>query len=267
MSTSLMYHAFGVRGYIHTRTEYVGGEVHFTVEQPRSGSRCSGCGSRRVIRRGGRIRRFRGLPIGTRPVWIVLKVARLECKQCAAVLGLPCCGPTQLYEAVRALRGGAGPSHDAGRRGAAPGSELERGERADEGGATTPVPPTPAEGSSSRGHRRDQHRPRAPLLDGGAGSRDWGGGLHRRGGKGAEALDPFWKRLRGAKARIEAVAIDVSNAYIKAVRRNVPEATLVFDHFHVVKLMNDKPSDLRRELRARPSRRRRGCSRARAGCC
>ena len=40
----------------------------------------------------------------------------------------------------------------------------------------------------------------------------------------------------------------MSQAYINAVRAHLPRATLVFDHFHVVKLMNDKLSDLRREL-------------------
>jgi transposase len=67
-------------------------------------------------------------------------------------------------------------------------------------------------------------------------------------GKGAEALDPFWKRLSRARASIEAVALDMSQAYILAVQTHLPGATLVFDHFHVVKLMNDKLSDLRREL-------------------
>jgi transposase len=67
-------------------------------------------------------------------------------------------------------------------------------------------------------------------------------------GKGADALDPFWKRLRRSGARIQAVAIDMSQAYINAVRAHLPEATLVFDHFHVVKLMNDKLSALRRAL-------------------
>jgi transposase len=67
-------------------------------------------------------------------------------------------------------------------------------------------------------------------------------------GKGAEALDPFWRRLRRSGARIEAVAIDMSAAYIDAVSRNVPDAAIVFDHFHVIKLFNEKLSDLRRDL-------------------
>jgi len=67
-------------------------------------------------------------------------------------------------------------------------------------------------------------------------------------GKGAASLEPFWKRLNRAKKRIEAVAIDMSQAYIQAVTTNLPKAVLVFDHFHVVKLFNEKLTDLRREL-------------------
>ena len=67
-------------------------------------------------------------------------------------------------------------------------------------------------------------------------------------GKGADALKPFWRRLKRSKAAIEAVAIDMSPAYIQAVRDNLPQATVVFDHFHVIKLYNDKLSDLRRQL-------------------
>jgi transposase len=67
-------------------------------------------------------------------------------------------------------------------------------------------------------------------------------------GKGAEALTPFWKRLRAAHARVRAVATDMSKAYIRAVRENLPKAIHVFDHFHVIKLYNDKVSAFRRDL-------------------
>jgi transposase len=67
-------------------------------------------------------------------------------------------------------------------------------------------------------------------------------------GKGADALLPFWKRLKHSPAAIKAVAIDMSPAYISAVMDHLPEASIVFDHFHVIKLYNDKLSDLRRDL-------------------
>ena len=67
-------------------------------------------------------------------------------------------------------------------------------------------------------------------------------------GKSADALKPFWKRLKKSGARIEAVATDMGPAFISAVRENLPEATLVFDHFHIIKLFNEKLTKLRRDL-------------------
>src|SRR5206468_3319032 len=65
---------------------------------------------------------------------------------------------------------------------------------------------------------------------------------------GVDALKPFWRRLRRARAKVVAVAIDMSKANIRAVRDNLPKAVHVFDHFHVIKLFNEKLSALRREL-------------------
>src|ERR1035438_6024357 len=65
---------------------------------------------------------------------------------------------------------------------------------------------------------------------------------------GADALKPFWKRLRPSKAKIEAVAMDMSKAYWGVVLSHLPKAKIVFDHFHVIKLFNDKFSDLRRAM-------------------
>jgi transposase len=75
-----------------------------------------------------------------------------------------------------------------------------------------------------------------------------GGVVYVGEGKGTESLQPFWEQLGRRKKKIKAVAIDMSAAFTKAVRDNLPKAKLVYDHFHVVKLYNEKLSDLRREL-------------------
>src|ERR1051325_3409269 len=67
-------------------------------------------------------------------------------------------------------------------------------------------------------------------------------------GRGKDALRPFWRRLRLAKAKIQAVATDMSAAYWSAVLENLPKAALVFDKFHVIKLMNQRLDDLRRQM-------------------
>ena len=63
---------------------------------------------------------------------------------------------------------------------------------------------------------------------------DMGRIIYVGNGKGKDALDGFWKRLKKSKARIKAVATDMASGYISAVMENLPKAELVLDHFHLV---------------------------------
>lgn len=67
-------------------------------------------------------------------------------------------------------------------------------------------------------------------------------------GRGSEALREFWRRFKLSGARLKAVAMDMSGAYAASVRAHAPHAILTFDRFHVIKLMNERLDDLRREL-------------------
>ena len=66
-------------------------------------------------------------------------------------------------------------------------------------------------------------------------------------GKGTDALTEFWKKVKRKGIRIRHVATDLSTAFMASVMENCPEATLVFDHFHAVNLMNEKLDDIRRK--------------------
>lgn len=79
---------------------------------------------------------------------------------------------------------------------------------------------------------------------------DWQSGrvLYVAKGRGENALRPFFRKLRRAKAEICAVATDLSAAYAAAVRKHMRPALLVADRFHVIKLMNEKIDELRRAL-------------------
>ena len=68
MSTSLLYHAWGTRGYTHVRTIFDHGTVCFRMEQAQDTFCCSLCGCQEVQKAGVVVRRFRSLPIGSRPV-------------------------------------------------------------------------------------------------------------------------------------------------------------------------------------------------------
>lgn len=67
-------------------------------------------------------------------------------------------------------------------------------------------------------------------------------------GRGAVFLKPFWERLKRSRARIRAVATDMSAAFIGSVLEHLPGVVVVHDHFHVVKLMNDRLAEVRRKL-------------------
>ena len=82
MSTSLLYHAFGIQGYHYVNTGYRGGAVIFTITHKPDELVCSHCGSRRVIRRGTVTRRFRTVPIGRKVVWVSLAIQRVFCLVC-----------------------------------------------------------------------------------------------------------------------------------------------------------------------------------------
>ena len=79
MSTSLLYHGFGLRGNEYVRTRYEGGAVIFTIRPHFKELSCSACGSSRVIRKGKVWRRVKSLPIGSRPVWFKLAIQRVGC--------------------------------------------------------------------------------------------------------------------------------------------------------------------------------------------
>ena len=70
MSTSLLYHAFGLRGYRHVRTDYPEGEVVLTIAQEREKLHCPVCGSAEVTAHGGVTRLFRTVPIGRKASYV-----------------------------------------------------------------------------------------------------------------------------------------------------------------------------------------------------
>jgi transposase len=67
-------------------------------------------------------------------------------------------------------------------------------------------------------------------------------------GRGKAALRGFWRRVPKARAKIVAVAMDMSGAYWAAVLEALAKVKIVFDRFHIIKLMNQKLDELRRPM-------------------
>jgi len=250
MSTSLLYHAFGIRGYRQVSLSFQGAQVTFRIEQPRERHRCPRCGSAEVWDQGGTERTFRSVPIGRKPTFVQLKVPRVLCFECGKVrqVKIPFADARKRY--THAFERYA--------------LDLSRHMTIQDVANHLDVSWDTIKDIQARSLQRRFGKPKLRKLKQIAIDEIAIGKGHRYltvvlnllsgavvfvgDGKGTDALKPFWRRLRAAHAKIAAVATDMSKAYIRAVRENLPRAVHVFDHFHVIKLFNDKLGAFRREL-------------------
>ena len=250
MSTSLLYHAFGLVGYHYVRKEFREGQVIFHIEQPRERLRCPCCGSTEVWTQGSVDRTFRLPPIGSKPVLLQFPVPRVRCLKC---------------DVVRQVKiGFADPKKHYTRAFERYVLELSRHMTIQDVAEHLHISWDTVKEIQARSLQRRFGKPKLHKLKQIAIDEIAVGKGHHYvtvvlnllsgavvfvgDGKGAEALTPFWRRVRRARAKIVAVATDMSAAYIRAVRDNLPRAVHVFDHFHVVKLFNEKLSAFRRNL-------------------
>jgi transposase len=67
-------------------------------------------------------------------------------------------------------------------------------------------------------------------------------------GKSSKSLKPLLQKLKSTKSVIEFVAVDLAPSFTSWIKENLPDATIVYDHFHVIKLMNDRLNKVRRRI-------------------
>ena len=248
MSATLLYHMMGVRGYSLVKENKVPGGMEFTIKCRRL--ECPCCGSAKVWRKGSTTRRFRSVPVGKKTMTILIDVPRVYCLDCQvtkpvrlsfvkgskrytrflATYALDLLQSMTCQDVARHL----GMTWDTVR-------EIEQ-EHLERHYAKPPLKEVTHiaidEIAVGKGHKyltvvMDLKEGRAIFVG---------------DGKDADALLPFWKRLRRSRAKIVAVATDMSPAYTAAVRTHLPDAIHVFDRFHIMKLFNSKLTALRSRL-------------------
>jgi transposase len=250
MPTSVLYSAIGMKGYRHQSGSEAGGVFSLRMVVPERAIRCPTCRSRDVIRRGTVERKLYSPPIGLRTSRLFVITPRVQCRTCPGVktVQLPHVVPhknhtksfVRLVVDLRKVMTIADVAHYLG-----VGEGMIRsidktylGKRFSKPKLRNLKSLAIDEISIRKGHKYI-----TIVMDLASGAVVFVGD-----GKGEKSLKPFWKRLRSSHAKIRAVATDMSSAYYKAVRTNLPDATHVFDRFHIVKLMNDKLTALRRQL-------------------
>lgn len=251
MSDWMLYHVWRIRGYKVRHCERVESErVIVTITPQPQSLRCPCCGSRDVVRKGVNARLLRGTPVGRTHVHFAVHVPRVHCAACQVTrqVRLPFAEEkrrhTRQFERYALqLAQLTTTAHAARHLGVA--WDTIRDIEARHLGKYYRKP-------------KLKHLKRLAIDEIYLGKSvkfltvvldlDSGAIVFVGRGKGAEALDPFWKRLHGSRAQIEAVAADMAPAYALAVRKHLPDAVLVNDRFHVIKLYNEMLTELRRQL-------------------
>jgi len=250
MNSSFLYHAWGLYTLECTREEYKGKTIILHVQTKDRKRVCPKCGKRHLVKNGYRYRDFIGLPIGEKKVIIRMKVQRYKCKEEG-------CDYDQ-QENIPFATGSRTYTH----RFATYVVDLLRGMTLQDTANLLNISwdtvkeihsiylqrhysPPSLEGVECIGIDefavKKGHVYKTIVVDLVSGRI-----LYVGDGKGTDALDKFWKKVERKKVNIKYVATDLSAAFTASVFEHCPNAVHVFDHFHVVKLMNDKLDEIRR---------------------
>ena len=248
MSTSLIYHAFGAVGYRYLKTEYKEGTIRLHVEKKPKYQRCVVCGSCEVIQKGRVLREIRTLPIGRRPVFLVLHLHRLSCKACQALqleqilladpkkhwataLGryiVDLLRRTTVEDVARHL----GMSWDTVKD-----IHLQSLRRKY---AKRKLRHLKYLGVDEVAVRKG-HSYLTVVVDLETGAVVW-----VAPGRTTESLEGFLRMLKKSRAKIEAIAMDMWPAYITATLNHYSSKVIVFDRYHVIAMCNRMLDEVRR---------------------
>jgi transposase len=250
MSAEVLYRAMGVAGYwVVDVWESRGGEIQLLVEPPRESLRCRACRSRRVHVHERRLRSWKDTPYGWQPVNILMQAPRVRCLNCGA----------KTWHQPKFAEGQKRYTKNFEKFVCGWLSRVTIQDVVETCGLSW-------DSVADMDRRRLQRlgRPELRSLKRLAIDEVYVGKLHRfltlvydldsgaivsvSQGRGQKALTGFFSRLKRAGVTIQAVATDMASGYIAAVMKHLWPTQLVFDRFHVMKLMNDKLSTLRREM-------------------
>ena len=250
MSTSLLYHAFGLKGVKYISTEYKNGSAIFRAEVTSSIENCPACGSRDTVHRQGfKERMLRLVPMGMRPTYLRLGIWRLQCKSCGALrwprlpfvrgkarhtrrfaqFAIDLVHWMTVLGVARVLRVGWDLVKDIHKE------HLKNKYQA------PPLKDLKYLGIDEFSIRKGRSY-MSIFVD-----LQSGRILHAVEGNAGKDIVPFLKVLCRKAPNLKAIAMDMSTAFSSAVEEHLPGVAIVFDRYHVSALMNKGIEDLRRE--------------------
>lgn len=250
MSTSLLYHTQGIQNFQHLSFEYEGKYLIWNIVRKANKFKCLTCLSTKVKDVSYRKRDIRGLPMGSKILIIRVKMHRIICSTCGSNLVevlpfLPfskCHYTKKVATCALELREEMTISAVAERLQLhwSTVKEIEKTHLQNK------YKKIDLKGIESIGidevYIGKKHKFLTIVRDLLSGRV-----LFVGEGKSSDCLTPFTQKLKSAKAKLKFLAIDLGNAYSSWIKKDFPDCEIVYDHFHLIKLMNDKLTDVRRK--------------------
>jgi len=247
-TTSFCYHTLGTINYQYITTKYQGNKVYLHMEKSQGKQRCTKCQSHNVIKKGKIYREIKTLPLGDKSLILSLHLHRLECKNCGVIAleDTEVAEPKKQYSkklaswvldllplaTIKDVASITGLSWD----------QVKEIEKAYLQKHYAKIEVKHLQYIAIDEFYVGKRLQYVTLVTDLQSSRIVFVGK----GKDGDALKPFFKCLKRSKVKLNAVAMDMGKAYISAVHYNLPDIPIVFDHFHVVKVVNSKLDELRR---------------------
>lgn len=249
--TTLLNFLLNLQGLRVTGARFEDGIMVISVHRKFRLLTCPRCGRRKRGRESKRVRRWRHMSIWGNEVWLEGEIRRLKCKKCAAVVteAVPWARHDSDFtvpfeDAVALLTQQTNKTAVMNLTGISWVTVGKIAERV----VAEKLDPERLKRLRRIGvdeiSFRKRHRYLTVVTDHDARRVIW-----VAEGKSSEVLKSFFELIgREACDRIKIVTMDMSAAYRKAVLETLPNATIVFDHFHIAKLANEALNEVRRAL-------------------
>jgi transposase len=249
MSTSILYHAYGIRGVHHKSTKFSGNSIIFNAQVTDQFVRCPECGCRKAFSKGRKVRRFHMVPFARKRCFLDLTMQRLKCCECGKIWWprLPFMVGNRRavrsfvqfvvdllqFATILSVARWLGVSWDMIK-------QIHK-EKLQKQYASIPLSEVSCIGMDEFSIRKG-HQYMTVFID-----LRTGRILHAVEGKGIEDIKPFLKLLSKKARSLEAIAMDMHASYFLAVREVLPKVDIVFDRFHVMVLMNRSIDEIRKQ--------------------
>ena len=249
MSTSHIYHTQGIKNFYYIKEEFIKDNVLIYIKRHEDKFECSKCKSKNISKFYTRTRHIKGLKCGSKQTYFIVQVHRLKCSDCGSFaheyLDFI---PREKVHYTRAVERWV--------------LEL-RSEMSIQAIANYLGLHWHTVKNIEKNHLEKKYKhirlkdvEHIGIDEVYVGKKKFltivrdmisGAVLFIGEGKGGDALEGFAKKLKHSKCNIKAVAVDLAPSYSAWVKKNLPTADIVYDHFHLIKLMNEKVNVIRKK--------------------